>query len=60
MASSLINHISENTVMTAGKWQKGGNLLLWALPLIIKVMSGKRVTRPGRGYNNMDHRNKVF
>ena len=31
-----------------------------ALPVMIKAMSTKRVTRSERGYNNMDHVDKNF
>ena len=55
--SSLINAIT-------GKGNKSGFLPLLALPLMIKVMSGKVVRRAGkgvrsagRGYSNMD---KIF
>ena len=44
VASSFINDIT-------GKGQKGGFLLLLALPLTMKVLGGK-TQRAGREYNN--------
>ena len=44
VASSFINDIT-------GKGQKGGFLLLLALPLTVKVLGGK-TQRAGREYNN--------
>ena len=55
VASSLINVIS-------GKRQNrenSGFLSLLALPLIMKIL-GKRVKRAGKGYNNMNHMDKIF
>ena len=40
------------------KRTSGGFLPLLPLLLVIKPMSGKGVTRGGRGYNNMDHMDK--
>ena len=45
--------------MRAGKREKSGILSFIALPLLMKVL-GKGVTRAGKGYNNMDHMNKIF
>ena len=56
VAFSLINAITGKGLIRAGKGQKGGFLLLLALPLMMEVL-GKRVTTPGRGYNIMDHMN---
>ena len=45
--------------MTTKKKQEGGIFLLLALPLMIKVL-GKRNTRAGKQYINMDHMDKNF
>ena len=58
--SSMINSINGKTAMRARKGDEGGFLPLLALPLMIRSMSRKRVTRVGRGYNNMDHMDKKF
>ena len=58
VASSVINAISGKGIMAAAKRQEGGFLPLLALPLMIKAMSGKGVTRAGRGYNKMNHMDK--
>ena len=46
--------------MRPGKEEEREILLLIALNLMIKATSTKRVTRAGRGYNNMDHIDKIF
>ena len=51
--SSLINAITGKVVMKVGKGQEEGFLPLIALPLMMKVLG--KVTRTGKGYNNMDH-----
>ena len=60
VAPSLINAITGKGVTRTGKGQEGGFLSLLALPLIIKVMSRKEVTRAERGQNNMDQMFKKF
>ena len=52
VTSLLTNAISGKGVVRAGKEQKGGILLLLALPLTMKAF-GKRVKRVRKGYNNM-------
>ena len=59
VTSSLINAISGKRVIRAGRRHKGGFLSLLALPLMMKVL-GKRATRAGKGYNNMNHMAKRF
>ena len=44
----------------ASEGQEDGFLPLLALPLMIKAMSGKRVTSAGSRYNNMDHLDIAF
>ena len=41
VSSSLINAITGKEVRRAGKGQGGGFLLLLALPLVMKAMTGK-------------------
>ena len=55
VASSLINAIPGREVKGAGKGQEGEMLPLLGLPLMIKAVSGKGVTRARKRYNNMDH-----
>ena len=60
MASSLIIGISWKEVQIAGKKQEHEFLPLLILPLRIKAMFGKVLTRAGKGFNNMDHIDKIF
>ena len=60
VASSLINVISRKEVMRVEKRQKCEFLPILALLQMTKAISGKGVTRGGRGYNNMDHMDKHF
>ena len=53
IASLLIIAITGKEVMIAEKQQEGGFFPLLALPLMIKVISGKEVTRAGKGYDKM-------
>ena len=48
----------EKGVMWTGKGQEGGFLPLIALPLMIKTVSGNRLKRAGKGYNDMNHLKK--
>ena len=58
-ASSLINAIAGIRVRSARKGQKGGFLPLLVPPLMMKVLENGD-TRAGKGYNNMDHLDKIF
>ena len=60
VATSLINAIYGKGIRRVGKGQDIGFLLLSALHLVIKTMSGKEGIRAGKGYNNMGHVEKIF
>ena len=52
--------MSRKEVKRVEKRQKCEFLPILALLQMTKAISGKGVTRGGRGYNNMDHMDKHF
>ena len=59
VVSSFIHSVTGKGVIRTGKQQEAGYLLLLPFPLMMKIL-GKRVTRTGKGCNNMDHMGRKF